>query len=166
MKKTIFSVLCLLFIWTFIPSVTAEEAAGIQVGNKAPDFEAVTLDGEKVRLSDYKGEKVLLNFWATWCPPCREEMPDLQKFYETQDVAVLAVNLTDTEMSEKHVHAFMDEFEFTFPVLMDNRAEIAKLYRINPIPTSFMIDTDGMIQHKAFGPMDYETMVEQLEKMN
>lgn len=167
LKKIMGILFSLLFAGSLFPSNTFAEEVGIEIGDHAPDFETVTMDdGETVRLSDFKGEKILLNFWATWCPPCREEMPDMQQFYEEQDVVVLAVNLTDTEMNEKSVDAFIEEFSFTFPVLMDEEADIARLYRINPIPTSYMIDSNGVIQHKAVGAMDYETMVEQLEKMD
>src|SRR5690625_3213867 len=95
----------------------AEEAAtekddevGIEVGDTAPNFTLETLDGEEVKLSDYRGQKVLLNFWATWCPPCRAEMPDMQKYHEEDDDAViLAVNLTETEKSSTGVDEFLDE---------------------------------------------------------
>lgn len=167
MKKSILIMLStVIFSGLVTTSVMAENEVGIEIGNKAPDFELKTLDGETVKLSDFKGEKVMLNFWATWCPPCREEMPDMQKFHEKQDVVVLAVNLTDTEMNRKNVSAFVEEFGFTFPVLMDEGAKISNLYRINPIPTSYMIDTNGIIQHKAYGAMDYDSMVQQLKEMD
>jgi len=164
-KKTIFfSLLLAVFLNVFFPVASvAEIETGIEIGDKAPDFTLSTLDGEEVQLSDFEGEEILLNFWATWCPPCREEMPDIQKFYDQHDVTVLAVNLTDTEMNKENVNVFIEEFEFTFPILMDEEAEISNLYRVNPIPVSYMLDSDGVIQHKAYGPMDYETMVEKLE---
>jgi peroxiredoxin len=164
-KLTLISLVFALCLSIFSAASAAEVETGIEIGNKAPDFKTMTLDGEEVQLSDFEGEEVLLNFWATWCPPCREEMPDMQQFYEQQDVTVLAVNLTDTEMNENNVSAFIKEFEFTFPILMDKDTEISNLYRVNPIPVSYMLDSNGVIQHKSYGPMDYETMVEQLELM-
>src|SRR5699024_9680896 len=85
-----------------IDSTAVEESDEIATkkGELAPDYELTTLDGEQVKLSDYKGERVMLNFWATWCPPCRAEMPDMEKFQQNKDVQVLAVNLTETEASK------------------------------------------------------------------
>lgn len=107
----------------------------------------MTLDGETVKLSDFRGKQIMLNFWATWCPPCRAEMPDTQKFHE------------------KNVPEFVEEFGVTFRVLMDEKTEVANLYQIQPIPTSYMIDSDGIIQNMAFGALDYELMVQEFEKM-
>src|SRR5690625_5188421 len=89
-------------VYDFAANQEAEEeedpVVGLEKGNLAPDFELETIEGETVKLSDYRGEKVMLNFWATWCPPCRAEMPDMQKFHENHDEGViLAVNLTETE---------------------------------------------------------------------
>lgn len=138
---------------------------GIEQGELAPDFELESLKGEKVKLSDYKGEKVMINFWATWCPPCREEMPDMQKFHEDTDVKILAVNLTNTESSFDKVPEFIDERDFTFSVLMDEESEVANEYKIAAYPTSYMIDTDGRIQFKAMGAIDYDIMIQEFEKM-
>ncbi|MGY0692765.1 redoxin domain-containing protein [Virgibacillus sp. FSP13] len=147
-------------------ALTTDEAApGLNEGNMAPDFQLETLDGETVKLSDYRGQRVMVNFWATWCPPCRAEVPDLEKFHQNKDVVILAVNLTQTENSMQEVESFVDEFDMTFPVLLDENIEVANLYAIRPIPTSYMIDSDGIIQFKAFGAMHYEMMVEEFEKM-
>ncbi|MEQ6391051.1 TlpA disulfide reductase family protein [Bacillaceae bacterium S4-13-58] len=139
---------------------------GLSVGMQAPDFTLKTLDGETVSLSDFRGQKVMINFWATWCPPCRAEMPDMQKFYEDEKVVILAVNLTETESSKDDVYDFRKEFGLTFPILIDENLDVGTQYQIRPIPTSFMIDTEGIIQHKATGPMNYEQMVEELKQMN
>jgi len=166
LKKFIFTCFAaMIFSCLLTTSITAESSVGTEIGDKAPDFEAETLDGETVKLSDFEGERIMLNFWTTWCPPCREEMPDIQKFHETSDVVILAVNLTDTEMNKNNVTAFIEEFDFTFPVLMDEGAKVSNLYKINPIPMSYMIDSNGKIHYKAFGAMDYELMVEEFAKM-
>ncbi len=138
---------------------------GLQKGNLAPDFELTTLGGETVKLSDYRGQKIMLNFWATWCPPCRAEMPDMQKFYENEDVQILAVNLTKSEKSRGDVKPFKKDFGLTFPILMDEKLNVANQYEIQPIPTSYMIDSEGKIQHIALGAMNYDMMVEQFKKM-
>ncbi|MCD5325982.1 redoxin domain-containing protein [Pontibacillus sp. HN14] len=138
---------------------------GLEVGQKAPDFEVKTLQGEKASLSNYKGERIMLNFWATWCPPCRAEMPDMEKFYQNKDVTILAVNLTGTEAKVDDVHAFKKEYGLSFPVLLDQGNEVATMYQIRPIPTTYMIDSEGIIQHKSLGAMNYERMVQQFENM-
>ncbi len=145
---------------------SSEEAkVGLEKGNLAPNFELTTLSGETVQLSDYRGEKVMLNFWATWCPPCRAEMPDMEKFYNNEDVKILAVNLTNTEESQDAVKKFKKEFGLSFPILMDEKLAVANKYQIQPIPTSYMIDTNGKIQHIALGAMNYEMMVDQFNDM-
>ncbi|GGB40159.1 thiol:disulfide interchange protein tlpA [Lentibacillus populi] len=138
---------------------------GLEVGNAAPDFQLKTLSGKNVKLSDYRGQRVMVNFWATWCPPCRAEMPDLEKFHQNKDVVILAVNLTQTEQGMQEVQNFVDEFNLTFPILLDENIEVANTYAIRPIPTSFMVDSNGIIQYKAFGALHYEMMVEEFEKM-
>src|SRR5690625_3163943 len=93
-----------------------DEEIGLDQGDLAPDFELNTLDGDTVKLSDFRGEKVMVNFWATWCPPCRAEMPDMQKFHEDKDVVILAVDLTETEDDFDDIPEFIDEFGVTFRV--------------------------------------------------
>lgn len=137
-----------------------ESVLGLNVGDMAPDFQLTTLDGEEVALSDYRGSRVWINFWATWCPPCRAEMPDMEEFYKQNDVEILAINLTETEPSTDQVQRFVDEYELTFPILLDEVIEVATAYRIQPIPTSFMLDSEGVIQFKSFGPLTYEQMEE------
>lgn len=142
---------------------------GLAKGKAAPDFELTTLSGEKVELSDYRGKKVILNFWATWCPPCRAEMPDMQKYYEEQaereNVEILAVNLTTEDRGIDQISAFVDEFSLTFPIPMDTEGEVGKLYQAAAIPTSYMIDTEGRVQNKIVGPMTEKMMEDFIANM-
>mgnify|MGYP001163261967 CR=1 FL=1 len=142
-----------------------EIKVGLDIGNKAPDFELQTLSGDEVKLSDFQGKRVMINFWATWCPPCRAEMPDMEKFYQDKDIEVLAVNLTESENSLKDVEEFSNEFGLTFPILLDTELVAATLYAIKPIPTTYMVDSNGIIQYRAFGPLNYDLMVQEFEKM-
>ena len=142
-----------------------DAVVGLEVGNIAPDFELKTLLGETAKLSDYRGKPVMLNFWATWCPPCRAEMPDMEKFYQNEEVNVLAVNLTQTENRLEDVPEFVDDFGLSFPIFLDEEIEVATMYQIRPIPTSFMINSRGVITQVAYGPLNYELMVQELEKM-
>ncbi|MCA1061352.1 redoxin domain-containing protein [Rossellomorea aquimaris] len=142
---------------------------GLTKGDRAPDFTLTTLDGEKVKLSDYQGKKVILNFWATWCPPCKAEMPHMQQYYEKhakkENVEILAVNLTSQDDGKKAVQQFVDGYELTFPILMDEKGDIGDEYRAFTIPTTYMIDTGGIIQHKIIGPMNEEMMGKMVEQM-
>jgi len=141
------------------------ENVGLEPGSMAPDFELETLDGEKVKLSDYEGEKVLLNFWATWCPPCRSEMPDMQKFYEEEDAVILGVNLTETEKSTSNVDEFLDEYGISFTILSDQNTVVSNIYKAQSLPTSYLINTDGTIHNVAVGPLNYEMMVKEFNEM-
>ena len=131
-----------------------ELTIGPTTDSVAPDFSLETLDGQTVSLSDLRGQVVLINFWATWCPPCREEMPAIQSVYDRyrdQGFTVLAVNLLETNAE---VTEFTDEMGLTFPILMDRSAEVFFLYRVRGLPTTFFLDQAGVIQSiKIGGPM-------------
>ncbi|WP_337018893.1 TlpA disulfide reductase family protein [Oceanobacillus massiliensis] len=164
MKRIVMMALLMgLFFWTAY-TITAE-SNGTEIGDAAPDFELQTMNGETIQLSDYRGKRVMLNFWTTWCPPCREEMPDMQRFYLDNDPVILAVNLTDTEMNKQQVVQFVQEYELTFPILMDVDGKVSTMYRISPIPTTYMIDSQGIIRYKAYGALNYERMIAEYEKM-
>lgn len=138
---------------------------GLAKGKSAPDFELTTLEGKAVKLSDYQGKKVILNFWATWCPPCRAEMPHMQKYFEEQadqeNVEILAVNLTTEDRGVDKIKTFVREYELTFPIPMDKEGDIGSTYQAVTIPTSYIIDTDGRVQNKIVGPMN-EKMIEEM----
>lgn len=134
---------------------------GMEKGNTAPDFELQQIGGGTVKLSDLRGKKVILNLWATWCPPCRAEMPDMQRYYEEnkeKDVVILGVNLTDTESSPEVVADFVKLYGITFPILLDPDKEVANVYKAISIPTSYIIDSNGVVQNKYIGPMSEEIM--------
>ncbi|MCA1065167.1 redoxin domain-containing protein [Rossellomorea sp. AcN35-11] len=142
---------------------------GLAKGDRAPDFELTTLEGETIKLSDYQGKKVILNFWATWCPPCKAEMPHMESYYEDsaeeENVEILAVNLTSMDDGKKAVQQFVDGYELTFPIPMDEEGKVGDEYRVFTIPTTYMIDTGGIIQHKIVGPMNEEMMSKMVEGM-
>ena len=117
----------------------------------APDFTTETLDGRTMVLSELRGQVVLINFWATWCLPCRAEMPAIQQVYEDyrdRGVEVLAVNLSEQDGT---VSAFVEELGLTFPVLMDLDDDIGSLYRVRSIPTTFFVDRSGVIREVIVG---------------
>jgi len=112
----------------------------------APDFALQTLDGETVRLSDYRGQVVLINTWATWCPPCRDEMPDLEAYYRRRQADGFVVLAVNSQESPGTVAAFLEEHDFTFPVLLDPDGVVTKDYRVYGLPTSFFIGRDGVVR--------------------
>ena len=124
----------------------------------APDFTLFDIDGNEVSISDFRGKKVFLNFWATWCPPCKEEMPDMQLFHkqeEENDIVVIAVNIGE---SKSKVKDFIDSKGYEFITLLDSEKEIAKLYNVNAIPTTFFIGRQGEIIKSKRGGMELEDM--------
>ncbi|MFC7370108.1 peroxiredoxin family protein [Fictibacillus iocasae] len=129
---------------------------GLTPGNTAPNFTLKNLEGQTVSLKDYRGKKVILNFWATWCPPCREEMPDMQKFYsenQDKDMEILAVNLTHAEKDKKAIGEFADQYEVSFPILLDRKGETVNLFKAVSIPTTYFIDSEGTVQKVHIGPV-------------
>lgn len=142
---------------------SSETETGLKQGNVPPDFELTTLTGDVVRLSDYKGKKVILNFWATWCPPCKEEMPHMEKYYQknkdTENIEIIAVNMTTAERPES-VREFVDAYELTFPIPLDKTGEIMDAYKIGQLPMTYMINTDGTIAHQISGPINGKVLNE------
>lgn len=139
-------------------TIDKEVEVGIDSGKMAPNFELQTTSGEWVKLSDFQGTPVIINFWATWCPPCVEEMPDLERFYQNEDVVVLGVNVTSRETSMQEIIDFQERLQLTFPILLDNANEVSELYHILPIPTTYFIDENGIIRHQISGQVDLETL--------
>ncbi len=133
---------------------------GIQVGNLAPDFQLQSLDGQTISLGDLRGKPVLINFWASWCPPCREEMPYLQEIYEEwtdQGLVLLAINIGE---SSSKAEEFMQNHNLSFTGLLDLKQEVARRYNITGIPTTFFIDKDGIIQDKVSSVFQNKTQIE------
>ncbi|WP_121612165.1 peroxiredoxin family protein [Mesobacillus foraminis] len=141
---------------------------GLEVKNRAPDFTLQTLNGDEVKLSDYRGKKVLLNFWATWCPPCKAEMPYMQEMYDKykkEGFEILAVNSTVTEKSEKDVSEFVKKYELSFLIPMDEKNRVSSDYEILAYPTSFFIDANGVIRSKSVGGMTKEFLEKEIKKL-
>ncbi|MDR2793741.1 MAG: TlpA family protein disulfide reductase [Treponema sp.] len=129
----------------------------LRTGSPAPDFSASRLNGTQVRLGSLMGKVIFLNFWATWCPPCREEMPSMEALYQrfrNRDIEFLAV---DIQENRNRVSAFMEQFGLTFPALMDVTGRISTQYGIRSIPTTFIIDRNGNIIASVIGGRDWNT---------
>ena len=143
---------------------------GLEKGQIAPNFTLETLTGETVTLADFKGKKVILNFWATWCPPCRTEMPHFQDYYEQyaerDNVVILAANATYNDKGADHVQKFVNSFDLTFPILLMPEDSIFKRYEILSLPSTFMIDTEGRIQYHITGALDEKAIREYVAKLD
>jgi thiol-disulfide isomerase/thioredoxin len=132
----------------------------------APDFTLETLNGEKVTLSELKGKKVFINFWASWCPPCRDEMPEIQTFSKQHpDIVILAVDLRNTEKSDEAVKEYIAESSYTFPVLLDRKGDVSQSYKVLTLPTSYFVNTKGEVQYKFIGPLTVEKMEELVKSL-
>ncbi len=123
----------------------------------ASDFELLNMDEEKRKLSDYRGKVVLLNFWATWCPPCIREMPSMERLHQqinADDFSVIAINQME---DSDQVFAFTGQLEVdpTFEILFDSRSEVSQVYAVRGLPTTYLIDKQGNIRYRAVGGREF-----------
>ena len=143
-------------------SVGFSPAQGPQVGKLAPDFQLQSLDGQTVSLSDLRGKPVLINFWASWCGPCRFEMPLLQEIFEEKEwsdkgLVILAINLGE---DPSRVERFMKSYGFSFLTLLSAGQDVALEYNIRSIPATFFIDKEGIIQDIKVGVFSSKAEIE------
>lgn len=140
----------------FRPAPAGREARP-EVGYPAPAFGLTDVAGKPVRLSDYRGRAVMINFWATWCPPCKAEMPEIQKLQaDIPELVILGIDSGDMDPAE--VDAFMQKAGYTWRVPFDANGKVSISYRVLSIPTSYFIDQDGIIRAKYMGPMSLPLM--------
>jgi len=130
----------------------------VVIGDQAPDFQLEDNKGNKVSLSSLRGKVVMVNFWATWCPPCRAEMPSMEKLYKAMaddDFVMLAIN---TEQNGRSiVPKFLEKTPYTFPILYDDKGVVQKLYGVYKFPESFIVGKDGKVVEKVIGPFDWSS---------
>ena len=145
----------------------AHANVGTRIGDQAPDFTLKTLDGNTIHLSDFRGKPVFVNFWASWCPPCKAEIPDIEKFYEKYKgkVTVLGVNLTFNDKMSDIVNLLQADHA-TYPVLLDedNSHPVTDTYHVDGIPASFFVDKNGVIRDVYVGEMDLQMMEDSISK--
>lgn len=142
-------------------------AEGLKPGLRAPDFTLLNQKGQEVKLSDYRGQTVFLNFWASWCPPCKVEMPYMQDFYinyQNEEVTIVAVNMTHLEKSVSEVDSFIEKNGLTFPILYDQNGDNTHRYEVVAYPTTYVISPDGTISERFQGAIDEDLMVRALKK--
>ena len=134
------------------------------VGDTAPDFEYTVSDGTTHRLSELRGKRVLLNFWATWCEPCRAEMPDLQRAANDYGGSVVILGVNKLEPVAV-IPPFADELQIRFPLIVNTKGDISNRYGARNIPTSFFINTDGTVGFRQIGVMNYGFMKQHLDQL-
>lgn len=147
-------ILAAMFLIVWLQSAKYEP---LTVGKAAPDFQLPDLNDKEIRLSDYRGKVVFLNFWATWCKPCREEMPSMEVLYknfEKDGLVILAVSI-DRVTTKKEIPPFVKSLNLTFPVLVDSWGQTDKRYKLMGVPETYIIDREGTLREKVIGPRDW-----------
>ncbi|MBI5892913.1 MAG: TlpA family protein disulfide reductase [Deltaproteobacteria bacterium] len=150
------AVAVLLVIVLVVVFGRSEKFKPVDAGMQATEFTLPDLKGQMKSLKDYRGKVVFLNFWATWCKPCREEMPSMQEVYTTlmgQKFEILAVSI-DKDGAEV-IEKFVKEYGLTFPILHDRKGVIKEVYKTTGVPETFIIDQNGVIAEKIMGPRDW-----------
>jgi peroxiredoxin len=150
-----------------------EGVAMSEVDRPAPAFAVPALDGGNVNLEEYRGQVVLLNFWGTWCEPCKRELPALQQAHQTygeQGLAIIGVNLTDDELvngtDTGQIRSFLDQYGVTYPIALDTEGSVTNAYRVFPLPTSFFIDQQGRIRYVHIGELKLEDVVARFTELS
>ena len=171
-QRIIFYILVLIAgaSWIALSSQTAETTAieaAPQAGFPAPDFTLKTAEGEAYTLSDLKGQAILLNVWATWCPPCKAEMPAIEKVYneyKEQGFVVLAINSTFQD-DPLQIKPFTEEYGLSFPILLDETSDISRDYQVRSLPSSYFINRQGIITEVVIGgPMSEALLRTRIEE--
>jgi peroxiredoxin len=142
-----------------------DASSGINEGKQARDFELEAMDGGSVSLSDYEGKVVLVNFWATWCPPCRAEMPSFEAAYQAHNEDGFVVLGVNVEESRGAVEPFVAEMGVTFPVLLDEKGRVANEYRTLGLPISLLVDRTGVIFARHVGFLSDDQLQEYLDEL-
>lgn len=133
----------------------------------APDFNLEDQDGNFVKMSDLKGKVVIVNFWATWCPPCRKEMPSMQRAWEilkNEDIMMLAINVGE---DSDQIFAFTAEYPVEFPLIMDTDSSVVRQWKVRGLPTTFIVNPAGKIVYQAIGDRDWDSaeILQQITKL-
>jgi peroxiredoxin len=163
-RVAILGVLLIAFVFALYTSFV-KDPHQVKAGNDAPNFSLPQLNGSHMKLSDLKGKAVVLNFWGSWCEPCKAEMPVLQKLYaanKDKGLVVVGVNIGETPVA---VQSFIEQNGVTFPILLDRDLQITKLYRIGPIPTTFFIDRDGEIKEIFIAQLTDDIIAEKVAQI-
>lgn len=145
-RSIILAVLVAAIGYTVYVTATGGSKKVVKEGDQAPNFVLTDLNGKKHQLSDYKGQGVLLNFWGTWCPPCKKEMPALNEAYkafEDKGVQVISINIAQSDFE---VRDFVSSYGLDFPMTIDQTKSVMRAYNVDQLPATFLIDSNGKIK--------------------
>jgi len=165
MRSIILLVLGAAVAYSLYSNLTKDNKQKVVVGDIAPDFSLVDMQGNKHRLSEYRGQGVFLNFWGTWCPPCKKEMPYINNQYhqyKDNGVQVLSVDIQEPELA---VNQFADRLKLDFPIMIDKDKEVMSVYGVDPLPATFLIDKDGKVVQYYTGELTEYKIKEFMEKI-
>lgn len=152
-------------IYTLYANFSKDNRNAAAIGEKAPDFVLQDLEGNEYQLSDFRGKGVFLNFWGTWCEPCKYEMPYMENQYEIykeQGVEVIAVNVGETKLA---IETFAKTYDLSFPIVVDDNKEVQRAYGIYPLPATYLIDSEGVIVDYIETTMTEEMVQKYMEKI-
>lgn len=165
MRTIILILLAAAVGYTLYANLTKDQVQKVEVGKTAPDFALVDMNGQRHQLSDYRGEGVFLNFWATWCKPCEREMPYIEnsyQYFKDKGVKVLTVDVGESELV---VNNFIKRHNLNFPVMIDKDETVQTAYGINPLPITFLIDKDGIVVRSHTGELTQELVNQYMEEI-
>jgi len=165
LRTIILVILTAAVVYTLYANFTKDKHEKIAVGDQAPDFVLMDMEGNKHKLSDYKGKGVFLNFWATWCKPCEREMPYMDNQYQAfkdHGVEILAVNVGQPEFSIKK---FVQKHDLSFPILKDSNKDVMGVYDIYNLPATILINPEGKIVEIIEGELPEEKIIAMMESI-
>jgi len=149
------------------PEVVPSEKIGIRIGDSAPDFILYDTNGNQIRLSDYKGKQaVIVDFFATWCPYCNNEMPRLNKIVDSYGGKIQIIAIDDDKENVATIKSFGDKYNFLFPLLVDPDHKVTEMYQITGHPYTFYINKEGVIIDKKYGSSEDQELKSKVEKIN
>lgn len=152
-RLIILVVLAAAIVYTVYNTAHKDDVKLLKVGDDAPNFSLVDLNGNTHKLSDYKGQGVLLNFWGTWCKPCKKEMPAINEHYKQfkgERVQVLGINIGESNFE---VSSYTDKLGVKFPILLDQTKSVMRAYNVDPLPTTVLVNKEGKIEKIIIGEM-------------
>ena len=157
----------LRWLFPLLLAFAAASAGAVRLQDEAPDFTLKSLEGSNLRLEEYRGQVVLINFWASWCGPCRQEMPLLDRLhhrYEDTGFAVLGINV---EGEAAPAQELVDKTNVTFPILIDEGQAVSELYNLEAMPSTVVVDRDGIVRyiHRGYKPGDEAKYVEVVKQL-
>jgi peroxiredoxin len=165
LRIVILTLLTIAIIYTLYANFTKDNREVAAIGEEAPDFVLKDLEGNEYQLSDLRGKGVFLNFWGTWCEPCKYEMPYMENqyhVYKDQGVEILAVNVGETDLA---IETFAKQYNLTFPIIVDKGGAVQNAYGIFPLPATYLINPDGIIVDYIESSMTEEEVKQYMEKI-